>query len=200
MHGHHHHEGGGPGGCRTRERWGGMSRGRHGPGGWGGRGGPGEWGGRRRRMGRGDVRAALLVLLEEEPLTGYGLMEEIERRSGGAWRPSPGSVYPALQLLEDDGLVRAEETEGRKPFALTDAGRTYVAEHRERLGEPWTKSAEGVGEDRLELRGLVRGIGAAVFQVAAAGDPAQVARATELLAETRRGLYRILADDESAEA
>ena len=151
-------------------------------------------------MGRGDVRAALLVLLEVEPLTGYGLMEEIERRSGGAWRPSPGSVYPALQLLEDEGLVRAEESEGRKPFALTDAGRAYVAEHRERLGEPWTKSTEGVGEDRLELRGLVRGIGAAVFQVAAAGDQAQVARAKELLAETRRGLYRILAEDEPGDA
>jgi DNA-binding PadR family transcriptional regulator len=150
-------------------------------------------------MGRGDVRAAILVLLDEESLTGYALMDEIERRSGGAWRPSPGSVYPALQLLEDEGLVRAEESQGRKPFVLTDAGRSYVAERREELGEPWARSAEGVGEDRLELRGLVRQIGAAVFQVAAAGDTAQVARAQELLAETRRGLYRILAEDDPGE-
>src|SRR5881396_519230 len=80
--------------------------------------------GRRRRMRRGDVRAALLVLLAEEPRNGYGLMQEIERRSDGVWRPSPGSVYPALALLEDEGLVRTTEEDGRKVFTLTDAGRT----------------------------------------------------------------------------
>lgn len=175
--------------------------GRYGPRDWGapyGRG-PGGWGGRRRRMRRGEVRAAILVLLDEESRTGYALMEEIERRSDGGWRPSPGSIYPALALLEDEGLVRAEEEEGRKPFVLTDAGKTYVAEHREELGEPWAKLDEGVGEGRLELRGLVGQIGAAVIQVATAGDDAQVKRAKELLAETRRGLYRILADDEPGE-
>ena len=172
----------------------------HGPGGWGHPGGGRGWGGgRRRRMRRGDVRAALLVLLDEQPQTGYGLMEEIERRSEGAWRPSPGSVYPTLKQLEDEELVRAEAGEGRTPFTLTDAGKAYVEENREQLGEPWAKPAEGVGEGRLELRGLVGQIGAATFQVAAAGDDAQVDRAKELLAETRRGLYRILADDEPAD-
>lgn len=179
----------------------GRGHGRHGDWRWGGfgpggSGGPGGWGGRRRRMRRGDVRAALLVLLDEGPQTGYGLMEEIERRSDGAWRPSPGSVYPALALLEDEGLVQPVEEEGRKPFALTDAGKTHVAENREALGEPWTKPAEGVGEERLELRGLIAQIGGAVYQVAAAGDDDQIKRASELLNETRRGLYRILADDE----
>src|SRR2546423_13985590 len=91
--------------------------------------------GRRRRMRRGDVRAALLVLLDEEPRNGYGLMQEIEARSDGLWRPSPGSVYPALSQLEDEGLIPAQEEEGRKRFGLTDAGRTYVEEHREELGE-----------------------------------------------------------------
>jgi DNA-binding PadR family transcriptional regulator len=151
-------------------------------------------------MRRGDVRAALLVLLDEQPHTGYSLMEEIERRSNGAWRPSPGSVYPTLQQLEDEGLVRAEEGEGRTPFTLSDAGKAYVEENREELGEPWAKPAEGVGEERLELRGLVGQIGAATLQVATAGDTTQVARAKELLAQTRRGLYQILADDEAGES
>jgi DNA-binding PadR family transcriptional regulator len=206
---------GGKGGPRAA-RWRAMSGRRHGsgagrgPAGPGGFGGPGQWGGfggpgfgprgRRRRMRRGDVRAALLVLLDEQPLNGYGLMQEIERRSGGAWRPSPGSVYPALAQLEDEGLVRADEEQGRKLYRLTDEGAKHVTEHREELGEPWATLAQGVGEGRLELRGLVGQLAAAVMQVAAAGDDAQVAKAKELLAETRRGLYRILAEDEPSEA
>ncbi|MEA2474268.1 MAG: hypothetical protein QOE06_2183 [Thermoleophilaceae bacterium] len=198
MYAHDYEISGGPRGCRKQHRRGAMTGRRHGPAGeWGN---PRAWGGgRRRRMRRGDVRAALLVLLHEQPQTGYGLMEEIERRSDGAWRPSPGSVYPTLQQLEDEGLVRTEEGEGRTPFTLTDAGRTYVDENREELGEPWSKPADGVSAERLELRALVGQIGAATFQVAAAGDEGQVARAKKLLAETRRGLYRILADDESEE-
>jgi DNA-binding PadR family transcriptional regulator len=155
--------------------------------------------GRRRRMRRGDVRAALLVLLEEQPHTGYSAMDELEQRSGGAWRPSPGSVYPTLQQLEDEGLIEQQAGEGRTPYTLTDQGRTYVAEHREELGEPWAKSAEGIGEERLELKPLIAQIAAASFQVGAAGDDAQVEKAKELLAETRRGLYKILADDTTEE-
>src|SRR6476646_7665749 len=113
---------------------------RHHHGGWGpGFGGPGF--GRRRRMRRGDVRAALLVLIAEEPRNGYGLMQEIEARSEGAWRPSPGSVYPALAQLEDEGLVRPEDEGSGKRFGLTDEGRAYVDEHREQLGEPWKQPA-----------------------------------------------------------
>jgi DNA-binding PadR family transcriptional regulator len=179
-------------------------RGHHPRGGWGG---PGEWGDpramggmRRRRMRRGDVRAALLVLLDEQPHTGYSAMEELERRSNGAWRPSPGSVYPTLQQLEDEGLIRQEAGEGRTPFTLTDEGKAHVADHREELGEPWAKSSEGIGEERLELRGLIAQIAAAAFQVGQAGDDAQVTRAKELLADARRGLYKILADDDEPEA
>jgi DNA-binding PadR family transcriptional regulator len=191
---------GGPGGVGGPEFFG-RHGGFGGPGQWGGFGGPGFGPrGRRRRMRRGDVRAALLVLLDEQSLNGYGLMQEIERRSGGAWRPSPGSVYPALALLEDEGLVRAEEEQGRKLYRLTDEGTKHVAEHRDELGEPWATLAEGVGEGRLELRGLVGQLAAAVMQVAAAGDDAQVARAKELLAATRRGVYRILASDDPADA
>lgn len=197
MHGHGYRTGGHQG-CHRHGRHGAMSGRRHGPRGeWGG---PRGWGvGRRRRMNRGDVRAALLVLLDEGPQTGYSLMEELESRSSGAWRPSPGSVYPTLQQLEDEGLVETGEGEGRQPFTLTEAGRRYVSENREQLGEPWAKLAEGVGEERLELRGMLGQIGAAVYQVASAGDKQQVARAKELLIETRRGLYRILADDAPGE-
>src|SRR5829696_3358171 len=199
MHGHGHR--GGPiEGLRRHHQQFFAMRG-HGPGGHG-FGPPGEWGGprgfgggRRRRMRRGDVRAAVLVLLDEQPHTGYSLMEELERRSNGAWRPSPGSVYPTLQQLEDEGLIRQEAGEGRTPFTLTDEGKAYVADHREALGEPWATPAAGMGEARRELKGLFGQIAAAAYQVAAAGNDAQVERAKELLAETRRGLYRILADD-----
>src|SRR3954466_12873013 len=96
--------------------------GHHGPGRHGGPAwGPGGFGGphrRRGRMRRGDVRAALLLLLAEQPFNGYGLMQEIEQRSNGAWRPSPGSVYPALALLEDEGLIQAQDDGSSKRFAL----------------------------------------------------------------------------------
>src|SRR3954469_1188883 len=167
------------------------------PGGFGGPGFgmPGGPFGRRRRMRRGDVRAALLVLLAEEPRNGYGLMQEIERRSDGVWRPSPGSVYPALQQLEDEGLVRAVESGGRKEFELTDEGRAYVTEHADELGTPWEAVAGG-NEHVAELRTLVFGVGAAVMQVVQAGTEAQIAEASRVLEETRRQLYRILAGDE----
>ncbi len=149
-------------------------------------------------MRRGDVSSALLIALLDAPGHGYELIQALESKTDGRWRPSPGSVYPTLQQLEDEGLVEAGEGEGRQPFTLTDAGRTYVSENREKLGEPWAKLDAGVGEERVELRGLMGQVGAAVFQVAAAGDKQQVERAKELLSETRRGLYRILADDEPA--
>ena len=78
--------------------------------------------GRGRKARRGDIRTAGLLLLAEEPRNGYQIMQEVEERSGGVWRPSPGSVYPALQQLEDEGLIRSQEADGRKLFALTEAG------------------------------------------------------------------------------
>jgi DNA-binding PadR family transcriptional regulator len=192
MSGHHRH---GPGRGRGR---------RHGPG-WG-PGGPFPPGfpfhpGRGPRARRGDVRAALLALLAEEPRNGYQLMQEIERRSDGMWRPSPGSVYPALQQLEDEGLVRAEEHEGRRRFALTDAGRAHVEEKGDALREPWKAASEEAGDEMLELRRLIGQVGAAVMQVALAGSESQQAEARRVLADTRRALYRILAeDDPDAEA
>lgn len=156
----------------------------------GGPGGPG----RGRRARRGDVRAAILLLLEEEPRNGYQLMEEIELRSDGAWRPSPGSVYPALAQLEDEGLVRTEEAEGRRSFELTDAGKAHVEEHRGRLGAPWEKASRGVPEALTELRTLVEQVGLATMQVAQSASDEQLAEAKKVLGDARRALYRILAE------
>jgi DNA-binding PadR family transcriptional regulator len=171
----------------------GGRRGRHrGPGFGPGFGGPPF--GRGGRARRGDVRAALLVLLAEEPRNGYGLMQEIEQRSNGGWRPSPGSVYPALAQLEDEGLIRQTEAGGRRAYELTDEGRTYVTENAEELGTPWEEIA--AGENVGELRSLIPGVAAAAMQVARAGSEAQVAEAAKALEETRRKLYRILAEEE----
>jgi DNA-binding PadR family transcriptional regulator len=179
---HHHH---------SRHRHGG---GRNfwfgGPMGFGGPGGRGS------RARRGDVRSALLTLLAEEPRNGYQLMQEIERRSEGVWRPSPGSVYPALQQLEDEGLVRSDESEGRKLFHLTDEGR-QAAEAAAAGGAPWDAASEAVDSDVWELFGVARQVGMAIFQIAQAGTAEQIAAAREVLTNARRALYGILAEDET---
>jgi DNA-binding PadR family transcriptional regulator len=161
----------------------------------GGRGGP--FGGGRGRRRRGDVRTALLMLLAEEPRNGYQLMQTIEERSGGRWRPSPGSVYPTLSQLEDEGLIRAVDREGTKLFEITDLG-------RERLGEsktdpaPWAEEDDPDAPDLHRMAGLIIQIGKAAWQVAQEGDERQTDQAYQLLAETRRSLYRILAQDDDA--
>jgi DNA-binding PadR family transcriptional regulator len=147
-----------------------------------------------RKARRGDVRAAALVLLDEEPRNGYQLMQEIEERSDGAWRPSPGSVYPALQQLEDEGLVRAGDSEGRRLFELTDAGRAYVEEHRADLGAPWEAFSRDLGDDMKQLGTLIKDVAIAAAQVMRAGDESQLQRAQKVLANTRRELYLVLAD------
>jgi DNA-binding PadR family transcriptional regulator len=157
------------------------------------------WGPHRRGPGRarrGDVRLALLLLLAEEPRNGYQLMHAIEERSKGLWRPSPGSVYPTLAQLEDEGLIRSVESEGGRRFELTDAGREHLAGRAEEPA-PWEPAAEDKENPNplAELAPLVIQIGKATFQVASVGDQNQRDRARALLADTRRALYRILADD-----
>ena len=149
------------------------------------------------RVKRGDVRAAALALLAEEPRNGYQIIQEIGERSGGVWRPSPGSVYPALQQLEDEGLVQAETPEGgRRRYALTGEGRAYVTAHPEEIRAPWDVVARSVGDDAIELRGLFGQVAMAAIQVVRVGTDAQVAQAHEVLASARRSLYRILAADD----
>jgi DNA-binding PadR family transcriptional regulator len=160
---------------------------------FGGRGwGPHRRGGGRAR--RGDVRLALLRLLAEGPRNGYQLMQAIEERSEGFWRPSPGSVYPTLAQLEDEGLIRSEQIEGARRFEITDAGREHL-ESRAEEPDPWQPAAEEADNPLIELAPLVIQIGKATFQVASVGDRAQRDRARALLSDTRRALYRILAED-----
>lgn len=133
------------------------------------------------------------MLLAEEPRNGYQLMQTIEDRSEGRWRPSPGSVYPTLAQLEDEGLVRSNESEGARHFEITDQGREHL-ETRSGEAAPWDAGEEGANA-LSEIGPLVIQIGKAAWQVASVGDETQRSRATELLSETRRGLYRILAED-----
>ena len=212
---HHHHDRCGKGGRhQALAQWFGMMGpggrqgfgpgpfGPGGPGGFGfGFGGPGGGprGGRGRRARRGDIRAAALLLLAEEPRNGYGLMQEIEDRSGGVWRPSPGSVYPALSQLEDEGLVRATEHDGRKSFMLTDEGTAHVEANRERMGTPWETVGEGASGELHELRHAAQALAIAAMQVAQTGTKDQLGEAKAILEEARRGLYRLLAGDAPAD-
>jgi DNA-binding PadR family transcriptional regulator len=175
----------------------GRHGGRHGFGPGGGFGPP--FGPRGRRAARGDVRAAVLLLLAEEPRNGYSLMQEIEERSEGVWRPSPGSIYPVLAQLEDEGLVQATKEGSGRVFELTDTGREYVESRRDELGEPWKAVSGGFPKEAGELRDLVMQIGAAAMQVVQAGTAEQRKKAVELLTEARRGLYRTLAEDDPEE-
>ncbi len=169
----------------ARFKFGGHGHG-HGPHGHG----RGPWS----RARRGDVRAAILLALADEPMHGYQIMQRLEERSGGAWRPSPGSVYPTLQLLEDQGLIKGEDSEGRRVFSLTETGVTEAATIRERVGDaPW--GAEGAEQDpRFALRQAVFQLGAAAKQVGMAGTPEHVQSALEILREARKRIYALLAD------
>ena len=188
--------GGRRGGPRERGGWGPP-----GARGWpGGRDGAAWWPGppgpvRAPKAGRGDVRAAILALLREEPRNGYQIMSEIEERSGGAWRPSPGAVYPALAQLADEGLITGVESAGSRTFQLTEAGQQHIADNPESARPAWEAMAEGPpGEVRGLLAQAAR-LGGSVAQIAHAGTPEQIRAAGELLAATRRGIYQILAGD-----
>jgi DNA-binding PadR family transcriptional regulator len=143
------------------------------------------------------VRSAVLLLLAEQPRHGYDVISEIAARSEGQWRPSAGSVYPVLAALEAEGLVSVTEDGDRKVYRLTEAGEQYVAARREEFGTPWQVSR---GHDRAVVGDLLeaaRDAAAAVWQVGQVGDDEQLAEAVEVLAETRRRLYRILAREQA---
>ena len=168
----------------------------------GGFGGP--WGGwwpgppgssRGPKAGRGDVRAAILALLQEGPRNGYQIMSEIEERSGGAWRPSPGAVYPALQQLADEGLIEGEESGGRRTFSLTDAGRRHVEENPGMARAAWESMARGEPGEVPGLFVQAARLGGSIVQMAHAGTPEQIGAAEQLLEQTQRRMYQILAGD-----
>ncbi len=153
------------------------------------------------RVRRGDVRAAILDLLAEgQPWNGYQIIQEIGERTQGVWRPSAGSVYPALQQLEDEGLITpAAGEDRRRNYTLTDEGRAYVEAHADELRSSWDAVTGSIDDEVVQMHNLSRQAAMAVVQVAQAGSPAQVQQASKILADTRKALYRILAaDDDTA--
>ncbi|MET4060847.1 DNA-binding PadR family transcriptional regulator [Arthrobacter sp. UYP6] len=181
----HHHSPMGPGGM-PGPMGGGRGRGR------GHHGGPGG-----RRAGRGDVRAAVLLLLDAEPMHGYQLIQAITDRTNGSWKPSPGAIYPTLAQLEDEGLVTIEASGGRKLARLTEAGQQEAAAQAE-ANDPFADFA--AGNSGPDLRALLHELAGAARQVGMAGTPEQVTAAAALLAETKRSLYLILAGETPAAA
>jgi DNA-binding PadR family transcriptional regulator len=158
------------------------------------RGFPGPRGRRGRRTARGDIRAAVLALVAEQPRHGYEIIQEIAERTGGAWRPSPGSVYPTLSQLEDEGLVRVEQADGRRIVHLTEDGTRYVEEHREELDAVWTSVGEDADDEAVRLWTELAQLHAAAQQVMAAGTPEQITTVTSTLADARKSIYRLLAE------
>jgi DNA-binding PadR family transcriptional regulator len=188
-------------GRRHRHRIHKFARRRHGGGDPFGRGGWGKGGnaffGGGRRAGRGDIRAAILALLAEERMHGYQIIRELGERTGGAWNPSPGSVYPTLQQLEDEELVQQQKADtGRRVYELTDAGREAAAALPSPA--PWEQVAAAAHDEHADLRSLVFQVLGAVRQVAMAGTPDQREKAQEVLRSTRRSLYGILAEEDDA--
>jgi DNA-binding PadR family transcriptional regulator len=145
------------------------------------------------------VRAAILALLREGPRNGYQIMSEVEERSGGAWRPSPGAVYPALQLLADEGLIAAEESGGRRTFSLTEAGRRHIEEDPEAARPAWEAMAQDEPGEMPGLFAQAARLGGSIVQLAHAGTPEQIREAEQLLERTRRQMYQILASDDPDE-
>jgi DNA-binding PadR family transcriptional regulator len=155
------------------------------------RGGRGHGRGRH-RVRRGDVRSAILALLDDRPMHGYEMIQELEERTGGRWTPSAGSIYPTLQLLEDEGLVTAEEVDGRKVYSLTDSGQEAVPERTEG-GRPWEQGDED--SPRFEARKELFRLMGAAKQLARADNDEQLTKAAEILKDARRKLYGLLAEE-----
>lgn len=151
----------------------------------------------RPKVSRGDVRAAILHLLAEEPMHGYQIMSELAERTDGVWEPSPGSIYPTLNQLEDEDLVVADEDSGKKVYSLTAEGRAQVA--ADETGAPWERFTSPYSKGLMDLREAGFQLGAAVMQVARAGSEDQVGTAREILDEAKRRLYEVLAEGESSE-
>ncbi|HET7397228.1 MAG TPA: PadR family transcriptional regulator [Intrasporangium sp.] len=191
----------------------------HGPGGHGGFGphghrpGPPPWvrdlmrqfGGphlappRGPRARRGDVRAAILDVLAGDEMNGYQVIQQISERTGGAWKPSPGSIYPTVQQLEDEGLVEGRDVGGRRLLRLTDEGRAYVEQHADEMAATWAPfepppTSGDAPADGPELLPAMSQVAGALWQVMTTGTAAQRAEATEIMRDTRRRLYGLLAD------
>ena len=156
--------------------------------------GPGSRGRRGGRGSRPNVRPAVLALLLERPMHGYEIIQELDARTNGIWRPSPGSVYPTLQLLEDEGLIEPEAEGSRKSYRLTEAGRPEAETAAQ--NPPWSSIGDDTMSQVQDFRDAAVGIMSALKQVGFSGTAEQRQRALEVLNETKRKLYAILADGE----
>lgn len=159
-----------------------------------GRGGFGGFGRGPNRVRRGDVQAAVLALLAESDMHGYQIIQELAERSGGAWRPGAGSIYPTLRQLEEQGLIRSREEGSKRVFSITDPGRRSVSAAGQR--EPWQQWADADGP-RAQLRRATESLLSAIAQVDAAGTDTQTGRAAEILGAARKSLYLLLAEEEA---
>jgi len=197
---------GGPGGRGGRWQWDPSNR----------RSGPPPWltglfglaqqeAGRGPRVRRGDVRVAILAVLADQPLNGYQVIQEISEKTNGAWRPSPGSVYPTIAQLEDEGLIEGDDERGRRTVQLTESGRAYLAEHEDEIAEVWApftrereeRPARGDADSGPDFAALKPELGRvmnAVWQIITTGTDDQRRAAIGVLVEARRALYQILAD------
>ena len=154
------------------------------------------------RVRRGDVRTAILDVVRTaqwngEPVNGYQVIQQIAERSNGAWRPSPGSVYPTIQQLEDEGLVATDDANGRRSLRLTAEGEAYVANHADELGAVWAPFEEPERDEAggyADLKPEIGQVMGAVWQIVTTGSDQQRRAAVDVLVETRRRLYGILAD------
>jgi len=147
-----------------------------------------------RRARRGDIRAAILALLGEEPMHGYEMIQQIEERTNGLWRPSAGSIYPTLQLLEDEGLISGEEVDGKRRFTLTEEGTKTVEGSTE--PPPWEQVVDDTGDSTRALVREFQKLMPAFKEVVRSGSDAQKAKALAVLADARRQIYASLGEDE----
>lgn len=180
---------------RGGDRRGRGPRGRGGPGRGPGPGGRGRRGGRRPRVSRGDVRVGVLALLKDEPMHGYQIMQELDERSGGAWQPSPGSIYPTLQQLADEGLIVSQSVDGKNVFSLTEDGAAEV--EGDESPPPWERLNVEGGAVYANLRRSMFQLGAATRQVAAAGSHSQAEAAAQIINDAKKAIYRLLAEDDA---
>ena len=145
-------------------------------------------------MRRGEVRTALLIALLDGPGHGYELIQLLETKTEGRWRPSPGSVYPSLQMLADEGMATASDIDGKRVYEITDEGRTAAEEHIATKGYPWVAMDEGRGDQR-GLMSAMKDLAVAAKMVGMSGSPEDIERASVILNKARKDLYGILAED-----
>ncbi|UEJ81592.1 PadR family transcriptional regulator [Brachybacterium halotolerans subsp. kimchii] len=146
------------------------------------------------------MRTAVLLLLSEEPMHGYQLMQTIDERTGGAWSVSPGAIYPTLSQLEDEGFVEMSKEGGRKLATLTDSGKTHVEENQASWSDPFAGEDDSFAQGALDLRSSLRDLTGAVREATRSGESQHMSQVAEVLTEAKRSIYRILAGDVPAAA